>query len=93
MSDEKGLEVKLSILDYFDKHRRDCVSDVECFAEWYSDQVDKNRIVITALEADKARLDWLMRNVSGMEFRRLGIVYSGNCGRADIDAAMKEDAK
>ena len=29
-----------------------------------------------------------MRNVSGAEFRRLGVTYGGNCGRDRIDAAM-----
>lgn len=42
------------------------------------------------LRADSERLEWLMRNVSGAEFRRLGIVYSAGCGRADIDQAMCE---
>jgi hypothetical protein len=30
-----------------------------------------------------------MRNVSGSEFRRLGVTYGGNCGRDRIDAAME----
>ena len=38
--------------------------------------------------ADSERLEWLMRNVSGKEFRRLGVTYGGNCGRDRIDAAM-----
>ena len=37
---------------------------------------------------DTERLEWLMRNVSGAEFRRLGVQYGGNCGRDRIDAAM-----
>lgn len=37
---------------------------------------------------DAERLEWLMRNVSGKEFRRLGVTYGGNCGRDRIDAAM-----
>lgn len=41
---------------------------------------------------DSERLDWLMRNVSGKEFRRLGVTYGGNCGRDRIDAAMKVSA-
>ncbi len=41
---------------------------------------------------DSERLDWLMRNVSGKEFRRLGVTYGGNCGRDRIDAAMKVGA-
>lgn len=42
------------------------------------------------LRADSDRLEWLLRNVSGQEFRRLGITYSAGCGRADIDSAMCE---
>ena len=42
-----------------------------------------------ATAADSERLEWLMRNVSGKEFRRLGVTYGGNCGRDRIDAAMK----
>lgn len=38
---------------------------------------------------DTERLEWLMRNISGAEFRRLGVVYGGNCGRDRIDAAMR----
>lgn len=40
-----------------------------------------------ALLADKDHLEWLMRNVSGAEWRRLGIIYSNGCTRADIDTA------
>ena len=42
------------------------------------------------LRADSERLDWLLRNVSCEEFRRMGIVYSSGCARADIDRAMCE---
>lgn len=52
---------------------------------------DNGNLVIGALSellADSARLEWLMRNVSGAEFRRLGVQYGGNCGRDSIDAAM-----
>ena len=34
---------------------------------------------------DSDRLDWLLQNVSGAEFRRLGIIYSAGCTRDDID--------
>lgn len=40
------------------------------------------------LHRKSERLEWLMRNVSGAEFRRLGVQYGGNCGRDRIDAAM-----
>lgn len=38
---------------------------------------------------DSARLEWLLRHVSGAEFRRLGIIYSADCTRHDIDNAMR----
>ena len=44
-----------------------------------------------ALE-DAARLDWLLLRISGAEFRRLGVHYSGNARRADVDAARKQGA-
>ena len=44
---------------------------------------------VRQLEIDSERLEWLMRNVSGKEFRRLGVTYGGNCERDRIDAAMK----
>lgn len=44
---------------------------------------------LTASLADVDRLEWLLRNVSGAEFRRIGVVYGGNCGRDRIDAAMR----
>ena len=45
---------------------------------------------LAPLLADSARLEWLIRNVSGIEFRRIGIEYGGNCGRDQIDAAMNK---
>ena len=42
-----------------------------------------------ATAADSERLEWLMRSVSGKEFRRIGVTYGGNCDRDRIDAAMK----
>ena len=42
------------------------------------------------LRADSDRLEWLLRNVSGEEFRRLGIEYGAGCQRTDIDGAMCE---
>ena len=36
---------------------------------------------------DAARLDWLLLHISGAEFRRIGVHYSGNARRADVDAA------
>lgn len=38
---------------------------------------------------DAARLDWLLLRISGAEFRRVGVHYSGNASRADVDAARK----
>ena len=37
---------------------------------------------------DTERLEWLLQNVSGAEFRRLGIVYADGCKREDIDKRM-----
>jgi len=37
---------------------------------------------------DTERLDWLMGNISGLETRRLGIIYNDGLNRDDIDAAM-----
>ena len=39
---------------------------------------------------DAARLDWLLLHISGAEFRRIGVHYSGNARRADVDAARKQ---
>ena len=39
---------------------------------------------------DAARLDWLLLHISGAEFRRIGVHYSGNASRADVDAARKQ---
>ena len=41
-------------------------------------------------QEDAARLDWLLLRISGAEFRRLGVHYSGNARRADVDAARKQ---
>lgn len=43
-------------------------------------------------QEDAARLDWLLLRISGAEFRRLGVHYSGNASRADVDAARKQGA-
>ena len=39
---------------------------------------------------DAERLDWLLLRISGAEFRRVGVHYSGNARRADVDAARKQ---
>ena len=41
---------------------------------------------------DTERLDWLLLHISGAEFRRIGVHYSGNASRADVDAARKQGA-
>ena len=41
---------------------------------------------------DAERLDWLLLRISGAEFRRIGVHYSGNARRADVDAARKQGA-
>lgn len=43
------------------------------------------------LTDDAKRLDWLMLNISGAEFRRIGIEYSGICTRKDIDNAIERE--
>ena len=43
-----------------------------------------------SVQEDAARLDWLLLRISGAEFRRLGVHYSGNARRADVDAARKQ---
>jgi len=43
-----------------------------------------------SVQDDSARLDWLLLRVSGAEFRRIGVHYSGNARRADVDAARKQ---
>jgi len=53
----------------------------------FEDAAEKARAI-----ADGERLEWLMRNVSGEEFRRLGIVYSAGCERANIDQAICDQA-
>jgi len=42
---------------------------------------------------DAERLEWLMRNVSGAELRRLGIETSAGCTRELIDAARTRGVK
>lgn len=39
----------------------------------------------TASHSDTARLDWVLRNVSGAEWYRLGIIYDSGMTRADLD--------
>lgn len=50
-------------------------------------EIDQENI---RLRADSDRLEWLLRNVGGDEYRRMGIVYKSGCARADIDRAMCE---
>ena len=61
---------------------------------------DNARMVCDALNAyfsdettavpylDSARLEWLFRNISGAEWRRLGIEYSGGMNRSYLNDAM-----
>lgn len=43
--------------------------------------------------SDSARLDWVLRNVSGLEWRRLGIEYSAGMTRDDLDKRIAPDVK
>ena len=38
--------------------------------------------------SDGRRLEWVLRNVSGAELRRMGIMTSAGATRADIDAML-----
>ena len=64
--------------------------------QYYGTQQLRERIahaVVPALKGvleDAARLDWLLLHISGAEFRRIGVHYSGNARRADVDAARKQ---
>lgn len=40
---------------------------------------------------DSARLDWMMRNISGRELREMGVQTDDGCTRAAIDAAKAGD--
>jgi hypothetical protein len=42
------------------------------------------------LKKDAERLDWLMRKISGSEFRRIGVMYGENCNRDSIDSALSQ---
>ena len=50
--------------------------------------VEQSEALVDPGKKDAERLEWLMRNVSGAEFRRLGVLYGGNCDRDRIDVAM-----
>jgi len=65
----------------------DRAQERERMIELMRDKCRKVGVGETAI-TDADRLEWLMRNVSGKEFRRLGVTYGGNCGRDRIDAAM-----
>ena len=61
------------------------------------ERIDAAKAAIRARAAqgdalDAARLDWLLLRISGAEFRRIGVHYSGNASRADVDAARKQGA-
>ena len=55
------------------------------FTLWEFEQLLRGWLDMEALRKDAERLEFLMRAVSGAEFRRIGIVYSGNCTREAID--------
>ncbi len=58
--------------------------------EWEAWQARAARASADSVQEDAARLDWLLLRVSGAEFRRIGVHYSGNARRADVDAARKQ---
>lgn len=47
---------------------------------------------MTDKQPEALRLDWLLLHISGAEFRRIGVHYSGNARRADVDTARKQGA-
>ena len=55
-------------------------------------EIERLRAALDAQKAqehlDTTRLDWLMHNVSGAEWRKLGVFYGAGCSREDIDEAM-----
>ena len=60
---------------------------------WQGWQARAARAPADSVLEDAARLDWLLLRISGAEFRRLGVHYSGNARRADVDAARKQGGK
>ena len=50
------------------------------------------RAALVAAEKDAERLEWVMRNISGAEWRRFGI-YSANCDRVFLDDAIAAQKK
>lgn len=61
----------------------------EQLAEMFAEAgVPDNDRLTAELAAERERLDWVMRRVSGREWRRIGINYAAGCTRSDIDAAI-----
>jgi hypothetical protein len=52
-----------------------------------ADTLEQHPFTKTAKQ-DSLRLEWAMRNVTGLGWGGAGVEYAANCTRSDIDAAM-----
>ena len=68
----------------------DCPTDPKTCANPCKFEGRAARATADSVLEDAARLDWLLLHISGAEFRRIGVHYSGNARRADVDAARKQ---
>lgn len=48
----------------------------------------KRLALLDMLEDEIKRVDWMLGNISGAEWRRLGVIYSGNPDRLHVDNAI-----
>ena len=72
----------------------DCLCDSQPVCPIHGISPDATRLRITSGQygnTDCKRLDWLMSKITGAEFRRIGVLYSDNCKRSDIDEAMTSE--
>jgi hypothetical protein len=51
---------------------------------------DAAPLAATGFPGDTKRLEWVMRKVSGKEWRRLGANYGDGCDRSTLDNAIRE---
>jgi len=66
--------------------------EVECISHQQENTAPQPSPASQGDALDAERLDWLLLHISGAEFRRIGVHYSGNASRADVDAARKQGA-
>ena len=72
--------------------REDIICRYPVTVEGIADLIVDLRAALVAAEKDAERLEWVMRNVSGAEWRRFGI-YSANCDRVFLDDAIAAQKK